>query len=92
MLPGSLGHLGIRAGEVGLGELEIEHRLTLGLVFGIDDLAGLLLGGLTETGAFSRFGIYTIEASVAAPTVNETVACFHAKGAIATVNEPTSEA
>ena len=32
MLPGSLGHLGIRAGEVGLGELEIEHRLTLGLV------------------------------------------------------------
>ena len=46
MLPGSLGHLGVRASEVGFGELEIEHRLTLGLVFGIDDLAGFLLGGL----------------------------------------------
>ena len=52
----------------------------------------LLLGGLTETAAFSRFRIYTIEGSVAAPTVNETVACFHAKGAIANLNEPTSEA
>jgi hypothetical protein len=29
--------------------------------------------GLTESGAFSRFGIYAIEASVAASAVNETV-------------------
>ena len=38
--------LGISASvpaEVGLGQLEIEHRLALGLVFGIDDLAGLSL-------------------------------------------------
>ena len=49
-------------------------------------------GDLPQTGAPSRFGIGTIEGSVAAPTVNETVACFHAKGAIAKLNEPTSEA
>jgi hypothetical protein len=46
MLPGSLGHLGVCAREVSFGELEIEHRLELGLVLGIDDLASLLLGGL----------------------------------------------
>ena len=92
MLPCPLGHLGVCAGEVGFRELEIEHRLTLGLILGIDDLPAFLLVYLSEAGAFSRFGIDTIEGSVAASAVNETVACFHAKGAIANLNEPASEA
>jgi len=41
MLPCPLGHLGVGAGEVSFRELEIEHRLTLGLILGIDDLPAL---------------------------------------------------
>ena len=45
-LPRAFGHFGVRASEVRLGELEIEHRLAFGLVFGVADLASLLFGGL----------------------------------------------
>ena len=33
--------------RVSLGELEMEHRLTLGLIFCIDDLPALVLGSLS---------------------------------------------
>jgi len=78
--------------EVSFGELEIEHRLTLGLVLRIDDLAGLFLGSLPQAGAFSPLGIHAIEDSVAASAADETVACFHAIDATATVSESASEA
>ena len=65
---------------------------TLDMILGIDDLPAFLLVYFSEAGAFSRFGIDTIEGSVAASAVNETVACFHAKGAIANLNEPASKA
>jgi hypothetical protein len=92
MLPCSLGHLGVRAGEVCLGELEIEHRLTLGLVFRVDDLPAFFPGSLPQAGAFSPLGIHAIEDSVAASAANEAIACFHAVDAIPNVNEPASEA
>ena len=92
MPPRPLRHFGVCASEVSFGKLEIEHRLALGLVLGIDDLPGLFLGGLPQSGAFSRLGVYAIEDSIAASAAEETVACFHAIDAIATVNEPTSGA
>jgi hypothetical protein len=47
MLPCALGHFGVGSSEVSLGELEMEHRLTLGLIFCIDDLPALVLGSLS---------------------------------------------
>ena len=43
LLPGARGDAVVGAGQIGLGDLEIEHRLALGLVLGLDDLAGLVL-------------------------------------------------
>jgi len=41
--PRPAGDAAVRTGDVGFGNLQVKHRLAFGLVFGFDDLAGLVL-------------------------------------------------
>lgn len=45
----------------GLGDLQIEHGLALGLVLGFDDLARFVLVGGLKTGAFAGGLVHAIE-------------------------------
>lgn len=65
MLPCALGHFGVRYQRGKLWRVGIEHRLTLGLVLGVDDLPTFFLGSLSQAGAFSRSRIHAIEDSIA---------------------------
>jgi hypothetical protein len=55
----------IRGGEISFGDLQVNLRLALGQIFGLDDLAGLVFVGRLQTGAFACQGIHAIKYSTA---------------------------
>ncbi len=92
MLPGARGNAVVDAGEIGFGDLQIEHRLTFDLVFGFDDLARLVLAASAQAGAFAGVVVHTVEGPATNAATNQTVACFHAIfHATAKINEAESE-
>jgi hypothetical protein len=44
-LPGARGNAVVRAGQIGLGDLQVEHWLAFGVVPGLDDLPGIISAG-----------------------------------------------
>ena len=61
VLPGAGGNAVVGAGQIRLGDLQIEHRLAFGLVLGFDDLPGFLFVGRAQAGAFAGRGVHAIE-------------------------------
>ena len=61
VLPGARGNAVISAGQIRLGDLQIEHGLPFGVVPGLDNLAGLVFVGDTQAGAFAGGGVHAIE-------------------------------
>ena len=60
---------GIAASDVGFGDLKIDRRLALGVVFRFDDLLRCILARGGETGALSGPGIDAVKSSTPdAPT------------------------
>jgi TctA family transporter len=45
--------------------LQVKHRLALGLVFGLDNLAGFIFIASVQTGAFAGGGVHAIILSTA---------------------------
>ena len=81
----------VAARQIRLGNLEIQHRLTLGVVFGFDDLFGIVGVGGAEAGALAGCGVHTVVASPTNSTADETVTCFHIFHATARITEAESE-
>jgi hypothetical protein len=77
LLPGALRNPGIGAGEVGFGNLQVKDRLPLGLIFGFDDLPGLVFAGGAQTGAFPGLGVHTVEGATPNAPANQAVTRFH---------------
>jgi len=63
LLPGAGGQAAVRAGQIGFGDLEVEHRLALGDVLGLNDLRGLVRVGRAQAGAASGLGVNTVKGS-----------------------------
>jgi hypothetical protein len=82
----------VAARQIRLGNLEIQHRLALGVVFCFDDLFGIVGVGGAEAGALAGCGVHTIVGSVTNSTADETVTCFHIFHATARITEAESEA
>ena len=61
VLPGAGGNAFVAAGEIRLGDLQIEHGLAFGVVLGLDDLPGVVLAGCAQAGAFAGGFIHAIE-------------------------------
>ncbi len=92
VLTGARGNAVVGAGEKGFGDLQIEHRLTFGLVFGSDDLARLVLAAGAQAGAFAGVVVHTVKGPATNAATNQTVACFHAIfHATAQINQAESE-
>ena len=80
MTPSSCGHPRIRACQVRLGDLEVEHRLPLGRVLVSYDLLGFVGGNLPQASSFAALGIDAVIAFAAASAADESVTVFHAIG------------
>jgi hypothetical protein len=63
LLPGARGNAVVGAGQIRLGDLQVEHGLALGLVLRFDDLPGFLFVGGAQAGAFAGGGVHAIEAA-----------------------------
>ena len=61
VLPGARGNAAVGACQIRLGDLQIEHWLAFGLVFGFNNLPGFLLVGGAQAGAFAGGGVHAIE-------------------------------
>jgi hypothetical protein len=81
----------VTARQIRLGNLEIQHRLALGVVFGFDDLFGIVGVGGAETGAFAGLGVHAVVGSATDSTTDETVTCFHSFHATARISQAESE-
>ena len=77
VLPGARGDAVVGAGEIRLGDLQIERGLAERLVLGEDDLFGdvAVLGLQTEAPA--GFGVDAVELAAAFAAVDQTVTSFH---------------
>src|ERR1700677_4483011 len=73
--------------QIRLGNLEIQHRLAFGIVFGFDDLPGIVGIGGAETGASAGLGVNAVIGSATDSPADETVTCFHSYHATARINE-----
>ena len=49
--------------QISLGNLQIDRRLTRGLILGLDDLAGFFFIAGMETGALAGVGVHAIKHS-----------------------------
>jgi hypothetical protein len=59
--------------RVRLGDLHIKHRLAQRLIFGVDDLAGLIFIAGAQAGSFAGFGVHAIKGSIADTTPEQAV-------------------
>ena len=80
MTPSSCGHPRIRACQVRLGDLEVDHRLPLGRVLVGYDLLGFVCGNLPQAGSFFCLGVDAVKILTAASAADESVTVFHAIG------------
>ena len=91
-LPRTSGHRRIAGGQIGTGDLEIQHGLAFGLVLRFDNLAGLVLAAGAQAGALAGHTVHAVEAPATNAAPNQTVACFHTVShATAKINEAESE-
>jgi len=82
----------IAAGEIRLGNLEIQDRLAFRVVLGFDDLPGGILVISVQARALAGVVVHAVETSTTNPTTNQTVTCFHTIfHATARINEAESE-
>jgi hypothetical protein len=51
--------------KINLGDLQIQHRLTFGLVLGFDNLTGFIFAAGAQAGAFASGGVHAIILSTA---------------------------
>jgi len=77
LLPRALTNPGVAPGKICLGDLEVKHRLALGLVFGCDNLLRGFFIDCFEAGAIPSLGIHAIKGASTAAATNQTVTCFH---------------
>jgi hypothetical protein len=91
VLPCPRGDAVVAARQIRLGNLEIQHRLAFGIVFGFDDLPGIVGIGGAETGAFAGLGVHAVVGSATNSTADETVTCFHSFHATARITQAESE-
>ena len=95
VLPGARGDAVVAAGEIRLGDLQIQHRLAFRVVPGLDDLLGVVRVGGAEAGAFAGLGVHTVVSATTISAADETVTCFHSlsrnredkRGRLRTVSE-----
>jgi hypothetical protein len=60
----------VAAGEVRLGDLQIEDGLAKGIILRVDNLLGLVLVGGLEAGAFAGELVHAVEHSAAGAAVD----------------------
>src|SRR5690606_5190418 len=77
LLPGAGVDAAVAAGNVGFGNLEIEHRLADCRVLGFHDLAGLVLVGGVQAGRLAGLFVHAIEHAAPAAPTDQTVTCLH---------------
>ena len=70
---------------IGFGDLEVEHGLALGLVFGFDELPGFVLVGGLEAGALAGGFVHAVKHSSTVSAVGQTVTGCHGKHATARI-------
>lgn len=59
----------VGGGEIRAGNLQIQRGLSVRIVLGLDQLAGLLFAGRVQAAAFAGYGVHAIKVSTpAAPT------------------------
>ena len=85
--PGTLCDTAVCSCEVGLGDLEVEERLTLSRVLGLKDFLSFVPGNFPQAGSFAGLVVDAVIALTAVSAADESVAFFHAIGAIAMLNE-----
>ena len=67
----------VRAVEIGFGDLHIEHRLAQRLIFGVDDLAGLVFAAGEQARSFAGFGVHAVKYSITDTAPDQAVTRFH---------------
>jgi hypothetical protein len=63
--------------KINLGDLQIENRLAVRLVFCFNDLARFILAAGVQAGPLAGVIVYAAETSATNATTNQTVICFH---------------
>jgi hypothetical protein len=51
--------------KIRLGNLHIEHRLAQRLIFGVNNLAGLIFIAGAQAGSFAGFGVHAVKSPIA---------------------------